>query len=62
MHVTSQCAMREAFNHVLALLVAVLLRGIDRGAGAVRRLSTRAMVPTGTIAMLTLAVAGHVPL
>jgi hypothetical protein len=27
---------REALNHVLALLVAVLLCGIDRGAGAVR--------------------------
>jgi hypothetical protein len=29
-------AITEAFNQVLALLVAVLLRGIDRGAGAVR--------------------------
>ena len=27
-------AIREAFNQVLALLVAVLQRGIDRGAGA----------------------------
>jgi hypothetical protein len=29
-------AIDEAFEHVLALLVAVLQRGVDRGAGAAR--------------------------